>query len=317
MSQFTLVSFIDTFIFPLHEATRKQLWWEALQQQHMGYSVEILIVNGGNNHFENNGIIISYVSLKQLIRIKTDILHCLTGSISQGIMFLALAKANYRILTLTDGAMFGPNKHFFRKCILKICLIYFDECRVYSKYQKYLLNSKKIMIVKPHLPIIKIPEGVCKNNFPSVLYMGHLSKEKGFDIIIPAMKRILHDYPNLIFTIANNDIKKDIYYFNEVKLLAKAYPEQVIIKGIIDPIVELVKAWVYIYPFISAMGTMAFALSLYESQQCGTPFVTCRVSANTEFFDDKYMIEPNNAEQLYEKVKFFIDEREYQENLQA
>jgi len=60
---------------------------------------------------------------------------------------------------------------------------------------------------------------------------------------------------------------------------------------------------------------MAFPLSLYEAQQCGTPFVACDVSANAEFFDKKYLIETGNERQLCLKIKEFINERENQGNI--
>ena len=139
--------------------------------------------------------------------------------------------------------------------------------------------------------------------------MGHISAIKGFDIIIPAIDRLLEEDKNITFTIANNMIHIEDKYQKAVKELKEKHPNQIVIKGIVNPIEELSKHWVYIYPFIKAYGTMSFPLSLYESLKCGTPFIACNVSANAEFFDTKYLIEPS-AEQLYNRIKYFINERD-------
>ena len=145
--------------------------------------------------------------------------------------------------------------------------------------------------------------------------MGHISKSKGFDAIIPAMRRLLSENPDVRFVVANNMIQGDGEYLDMVKALVNDFPEQVITKGVVNPLEELKKAWVYIYPFNTPMGTMAFALSLYEAEQCGTPFVACNVGGNAEFFDAKYLIEPGNENQLYDKIVFFINERKNTTNL--
>ena len=139
--------------------------------------------------------------------------------------------------------------------------------------------------------------------------MGHLSFFKGVDTILESFKQIIPQYPSLKLIIANNSLRGDQVLIDEISSLKENYPENIILKGIIDPIKELTEAWVYLYPFKQASGTMAFALSLYEAECCNTPFIACDVGANSEFFKNEYLIDVNDIEEMTKKIKNFINER--------
>lgn len=316
MKEYLIVSFLDTFDFPLREATRKEVWWEAEKRKEEGYDVSVNVVGalGQPSIAEINGIKLYFIGNRQIASLKADVIHCLTGSVSIWLPLFKMSKASRKILTLTDGWMLSNSRIWLRRIIAKRLFSYFDTVSVYSEYQKRILNDKRVTITKPHLPLLLIPN-VRKSKTPTVLYMGHISKSKGFDIIVPAMRNVLSENSQVQFVVANNMIQGDEVYLQMVKALAADYPEQVVIKGVVNPLEELKKAWVYIYPFNTPMGTMAFPLSLYEAQQCGTPFVACDVSANAEFFDKKYLIETGNERQLCLKIKEFINERENQGNI--
>ncbi len=283
----------------------------AEKKKNEGRSVTVFIINNKNERDVNEGIEIVYTDLRSFIH-KTGVintLHCINGSVVPGLLSLRKIKSSRKCLTLTDGSMYWYDKKVLRKCIALLLPFYYGEIQVYSKYQyNRLPNKNKVSIIKPLLPLIR-KANVERTINPSVLYMGHISRMKGFDSILPAMDTLLHEIPNLQFIICNNMITVEQKYLNGIEKLKNKYSNQVIIKGIVDPIEELSKAWVYIYPFIDDVGTMAFPLSLYEAQCCGVPFVACDVAANKEFFDVKYLIEPGNQKQLYDKIKQFIDER--------
>lgn len=311
-----IVSFLDSFEFPLREATRKEVWWEAEQRRDEGCDVTVFIAETPRNELvkEKDGIKLTAINPKQIPTLRADVVHCLTGSVSIWLPLFRKVKAKKKILTLTDGWMLANSRIWLRKLVLRRVFKYFDTVEVYSEYQKRIINDDRVLIVKPHLPKLNIPY-VEKAEKPTVLYMGHISKSKGFDAIIPAMRRLLSENPDVRFVVANNMIQGDGEYLDMVKALVNDFPEQVITKGVVNPLEELKKAWVYIYPFNTPMGTMAFALSLYEAEQCGTPFVACNVGGNAEFFDAKYLIEPGNENQLYDKIVFFINERKNTTNL--
>lgn len=313
--QFAIVTFLDSFDFPLREATRKEVWWEAQLRRNEGYQVTIYIVGSAiKPRFIKDSVKCCFIKKKSIVSIKADYIHCLTGSVSIWLPLFRLVRGGKKILTLTDGWMFGNKLGGVRQFIAKHLFHFFDEVRTFSNYQKELLKDQRIIVINPHLPQLRIP-AIPKDKNPVVLYMGHLSKTKGFDAIIPAICRLMTEDQSIRFVVANNMIQGEEFYIDAIKQLNEAFPGQVIIKGVVDPLVELKKAWVYIYPFNTPMGTMAFPLSLYESEQCGTPFVACNVSANAEFFDEQFLIEPDNANQLYERIKHFINERKNSSNI--
>lgn len=316
MKNYQIVSFLDSFDFPLREATRKEVWWEAEERREEGYDVTIVVVGATRQPavVEKDGIKLTFIGNKQIVSLKADVIHCLTGSVSIWLPLFKKVKAPCKILTLTDGWMLSNSRIWLRKIVAKRLFRYFDIVSVYSEFQKRILNDNRVTVIEPHLPHLSIPS-VKRTKSPTVLYMGHISKSKGFDIIVPAMRNILSENAQIQFVVANNMIQGDAEYLQMVKTLSVHYPNQVVIKGVVDPLEELKKAWVYIYPFNTPMGTMAFPLSLYEAQQCGTPFVACDVSANAEFFDKKYLIETGNERQLYIKIKEFIHERENKGNI--
>lgn len=309
-----IVSFLDSFEFPLREATRKQVWWHACAMSANNSKVTVYIVGPKGKSLIKDGINIKFIKLSEIIHIKADKLYCITGSVllSFPIFLFKRVARNKSFITLTDGDMFGKTKRRLRKFTAKILPLMFGTVQVFSEYQKNRLRLSKISVIRPYLPDIK-PMGKKSLN-PSILYMGHITAIKGFDFIIPAIKRLLNEDNKISFTIANNMIHVEEKYLKAIDDLKKLYPNQIINKGIIDPIEELSKHWVYIYPFTTAYGTMSFPLSLYESLKCGTPFVACNVSANAEFFDNKYLIEPNEDD-LYNRIKCFINERKIKEGL--
>lgn len=313
-----IVSFLDSFDFPLREATRKQVWWHAQAMKANNSNVTIYIVGSKAENKMVDGIRIEFINLLNIILIKADRLYCITGSVQLSFPIFIFKKIlrSKCVMTLTDGDMFGLTNTNLRRFIARLLPFMFGTIQVFSNYQRKRLGLSDVKLVAPYLPDIKPVVSVMgeKTLTPSVLYMGHISTIKGFDFIIPAITRLLNEDKRITFTIANNMIHVEDKYLKAIDKLKVLYPEQIIIKGIVNPIEELSKHWVYIYPFTTAYGTMSYPLSLYESLKCGTPFVACNVSANSEFFDSKYLIEPNEDD-LYNRIKNFINERKDKEGL--
>lgn len=312
MKAYKIVSILESFEFPLHEATRKQVWWTAKEKQREGNNVEILILSKINKTIENENIKITYVNKWSLsLFLRADRIHFITGSISIWLL-LGSFWSGKKKLTLTDGDMFGYNRKIIRRLIVKLLPLIYNNIVVYSKYQKARLKlNEKVFIEKPLLPVIKIDPKITRSKRPSLLYMGHLSYFKGVDTIILSFKELIKDIPNLILVIANNSIRGDLELIEEVSRLKKLYPDNIVIKGIVNPIKELSTAWVYLYPFKEASGTMAFALSLYEAEQCNIPYVACDVGANKEFFNPNFLINVNDDKEMVKKIKYFINERRF------
>ena len=315
MKKFVIISRLESFDFPLHEATRKQVWWNAKKRQTEGYSVSIVLLSDFNKKFVNENIDIEFVNRWFWNPfIATDKIQFITGSVSIWLLLGFLFRGE-KTVTLTDGNMLGEKSVKLRKIIVKFLPLIYKEIIVYSNYQLNRLNIKKAKIIPPLLPSISIDSNIKRANVPTLLYMGHLSYFKGVDTIINSFLEIINEYTNLILIIANNSVRGDEDLINEVTKLKQTYPNNIIIKGVVDPIRELSEAWVYLCPFKKAIGTMAFALSLYEAESCSTPYIACDVGANKEFFNSDYLIDVNDSRAMSEKIKQFIDDRENSKNI--
>ena len=309
MKKYVIVSIIESLKFPLHEATQKQIWWTAKEKQSNGYSVRIILLTNFNEEFIYENIHIKHVNRWSWNPfIIANRIHIITGSISIWLLggFFSFGKKK---LTLVDGAMFGYKNRDLRKLIVHLLPFIYNKIIVFSNYQKKKLKIKGVLIESPKLPIINIGSKFKRSSNPSLLYMGHLSYFKGVDTIILAFKKLIIEIPDLTWVIANNSVRGDKELIDEVSRLKKLYPENIITKGIVDPIEELSTAWVYLYPFKEALGTMAYALSLYEAEQCHTPYIACDVGANSEFFNNDYLINIDDDQEMIRKIKSIIDER--------
>lgn len=313
--RYIIYSYLENFEFPLREATRKQIWWTALDRKERGYNVEIVLFTSIDKIEYIEGIKIEQKkSLFSSINFKKEIIHWIVGSVTFHLLYPIFINKR-AILTLTDGDMFGYNKKLLRRIIAKFLPIFYDEINVFTEFQKKRLKLNKVNIVYPVIREIKKPEGVLRTQSPSLLYMGHLSRFKGFEYMIVLFRALIKLHPDLLWIIANSSIRGDSDIENEILLLKVQYPNNIILKGIVDPLFELSQAWVYLYLFKEPIGTMAFALSLYEAEVCDTPYVAFDIGGNSEFFKKEFLIKPYSVEDLINKVSKIINERKNRTDL--
>ncbi|MCK4886665.1 MAG: glycosyltransferase family 4 protein [Planctomycetes bacterium] len=310
MEKYIIISILDSFQFPLREAIEKQIWWTAEKRRDEGFDVSIILLTNCEKKIEQDGVKIFFKNKKHILKNKLsgDYVHFINNVVSLGLLIVVLSRG-HKTLTLTDGYIWGQSRETLRKAISKVLPLIFNEIQVYSNYQKKMLKIESSEIVQPILPDIKGAGQHKRCLEPTMLYMGHLSYFKGVDVIVEAFKKLVVDFENLKWVIANNMVRGDEDLITKIKQLKEEYPENIVIKGVIDPIKELSEAWVYVYPFSEPGGTMAYPLSLYESLMCDTPFVACNVGANSEFFDEKHLIKPNDHRQMYSRIKAILNER--------
>lgn len=316
MKRYTLLSILDSLVFPLHEALAKQLWWLAQKKRKEGFDVSIILLSENNGGFTKDGIVVEYRDKKRIrpLRIKSDYIHFINSVVSPGLFTIVFSKG-YKILTLTDGYIWGRPGEHLRKFLGKLLPFVFDEIELYSNYQKKMLGIKTAKVVSPVWPVINNEKKYDRDENPTILYMGHLSSFKGVDTIIRAFRELVPEFPKLKWIIANNMVRADGELIEQIDELRDAYPDNIVIKGIVDPIEELSKTWVYVYPFKEPGGTMAYPLSLYESLKCNTPFIACDVGANAELFGKKYLISPDDHKEMAARLRVFFHERINSKNL--
>jgi glycosyltransferase involved in cell wall biosynthesis len=310
---YTIVTTLSDLQFPLREATRKQVWWLALKLKNEYQQVKILLLSNeyAGNITKSNGIEIQTISYHQLPLFKfgTGPIHFVNGCISNKLIISYIRLfflKNVRLLTLTDGDIYGDGIKAIKKAMPKVLSLIFQRIFVFSLYQKKQFGVSSVCVIRPIMPIINMDHKKNKNLHPTLLYMGHLSRYKGVQLIIDAFEICISTFPTLELVIANNMVEGEREIVHAVQRLKDKYPNNVTLKGVVNPIEEISSAWVLLYPFSVPKGTMAFPLTYYESIICGTPFIGCSIGAIPEYFDKKYLIEPNNIDQLVKKIKLFI-----------
>ena len=209
-------------------------------------------------------------------------------------------------------------KYPLRKLLANICSIVFDEIYILSEYQKRNLGIQKAKKMAVYLPKIdKCLYPVEKTSYPSILYMGHLKKFKGVDYLISSSYDLVEKYPNIQITFAINGLHSSLSTEKNLRKLHSNLPDNITITGVVDPLAELSKAWIYVYPFRRPHGTMAYALSIYEALSLGCNVIASDVGSNKEFFGEiRYLKKPtffrnfnNVKDQLLEEICDEIDNR--------
>jgi len=245
MLKYTICTFVDTFEFPLREALRKQVWWRAKEKQ-KDFEVEIVVFHKDSKTIIQDGIKVKFLNKNKISSygVKADYIDYITTIVELRSIMSIFSKGK-KTLTICDGHPLGENKILLRKVIIKLLPYLFSRIYVFSNFQKKVLKLSTVEKVKPLLPIIK-KQKIEKYKNPTLLYMGHISYFKGVDTLLKAFKKLKSEITNLDLVVANNMVRGDIKLLKEVDKLKETYPNDIIIKGLIDPEIELSKAWIYI-----------------------------------------------------------------------
>ena len=315
LSSILLVSAQEDFEFPLAEAARKQLFETARRHRDEGHDVRILIVTPNlNRQFVQEGIPVRLTTKWSLIRLGSwcrlsDSVHYF-GTIGMiALMIALLMRSRTRTLTATDGGIFSIGGRVgLRRWLGRWFHWCYQWFQTYTEYQRELLVAlsphyeSKVKKVRPIL--IESPAtSTQKLDHPTILYMGHLSRFKGVDIVMEVFRALAHEMPRLKLILASNGLTYDDNLEPSVRCLINEYPSRVTLKGKVDVFTEIGQSHVLIYPIRAHSGTFAVPLSLYESLCCGTPFLSSRLEGVAEYFDDYFLCTPGDANQFIEKAR--------------
>lgn len=300
MKKILILTLFNDFEFPLREAGRKQAWWMANDLKKSS-RVDIFY----NSEVESDKIIdqIRVFSDNCFMESKSfnnyDEVRVVTSALEFRLIQFIKKKKKIKLYILDGQPIPFDYKYPLRKIFAKICSLIFYEINILSDYQKANLGIKKAKKFNVFLPSIdsRLNE-VKKTSYPSILYMGHLKKSKGVDYLINSSDKLIKKYPNIKITFAINGLHSNISTENNLKELHKTFPDNIVVKGVIDPLLELSSTWIYTYPFRSPHGTMAYALSIYEALSLNCCVIASDVGSNKEFFEKiKYLKRPS----IYEK----------------
>lgn len=297
----------EDFDLPLAEAARKQVLAEAERYVSEGHQAEILIVTHSRRGFRGECAVPVRVVPRHSLPLlgaylqRFDRLHFFgtTGLICWILgRMMPLAE---RIVTLTDGGVFSVGRFdTWRTRLAGRIASDYNRLYTYTEYQQKCLLSRcpesrgKLASTRPILEL-RSPGEVARTANPSLLYMGHLSLFKGIDIVAQVFTALAAEFPNLTLTIAANGLGYGQDASHLVRRLQREFGDRLTLKGKVDPLEELSRCHLYLYPVRAHRGTFAFPLSLFESLQCGTPFLSSALPGFAEYFSDKMLCDPGDA----------------------
>lgn len=284
--------------FPIREGLDRLTWDLARAMQKKGFKIEIRCISNKKDIKYIDGIKIIEDNIFALSRLNTDILHLLVHPNPQIILPLFFGRMKKVVMTIADGEMGGFWNSWWSPFIVWLIKKKISSVIVQTRYQRDRLSQQNIRskIILPYLE--KIKRKCRRNSAPTLLYMGLPYEQKGFTDAIAAFYLAKKVIPNLKLVIADSRIRKNT---------AQVYrhlrnDKDIKIKSIIDRESVLSRAWICMYPLRSPQNTMAIPLSLIESAETGTAFISTRVGGIPEIAPDCLLVPPADSNALAQKV---------------
>lgn len=212
-----------------------------------------------------------------------------------------------------DLTIVGKITYFYFNHIQKICYkLGLKNVDIFIAPSNYIQNLAKIDVS----PIIHLPNFIelrkfqkLKNNY-NLLFVGRLEKVKGIEFLIKALSLIIKVFPQTTMTIIGDGLNKTDL-LNLIKNLQ--IEKYVQFRGWvenkdIDAYYE--KASIVVIPSVWPEN---FPTVCNEAMSVGRPVIGTNIGGIPEMIDDGvngYLVEPQNPEQIAEKViKLFSEEK--------
>lgn len=294
------IAFFPDFLFPLREAGRK-VFIETIKNHPESISSEYTFYYLGTEKLE----VSKNITLLPIKNLKTD-----NSSVRYKIFTPNYDRRVHQFLTkkckddfteiyFLDGNPFPRNRyidHIIRKLLLLTC---------YRNTSIHCLTKFQCDCCFPfRTKIYPLPESLKNHKSQEfsfrperrILYMGPLLECKGLLHILPAIRLLFERDQDVEFHICQSTNETDQSVLDLMKNLEHDYPKRIVWKGVVDPLDELNKAAVYLYPFNAR--TMAIPLSIVEAQNAGCHAVISDHHGNRDLFEDDPKIKILSEQQL-------------------
>lgn len=194
------------------------------------------------------------------------------------------------------------------------------------------IGAENIRIVPPLIDLAQFnPEvsgaesraklGFNENDFV-ILFVGNLTENKGLDILLVAIGRLICHHSNLklLMTI---DFLRPRHERRIAKIKAtiesESLDENVIQLGIVTDMAELMAACdLLIAPFLSTVGVLDYPLPILEAMAVGKPVIATEVGGIPEIVKHKengMLVEPNNVNELVNAIMYMLNNKEEAKNM--
>jgi len=211
----------------------------------------------------------------------------------------------------------------------KYCLRKLDLIIVLSENTKKSLENivpeNKIRIIPPLIDTSRYNPKITdssdreesdeKND--TLLFIGNLTKSKGVEILIKALKIVKEDFPDIKLLMGidiplKKFLMEDIKIKHQIKELG--LDQNVIPLGIIKNLPEVMaRSDIFVAPFTSTHGPADYPLSILEAMASGLPVIATNVGGIPEIVrhgENGLLIEPNNSFELAECINYLLRNEE-------
>lgn len=156
----------------------------------------------------------------------------------------------------------------------------------------------------------------------AILFIGNLTKTKGIDLLLDAMKIVIKDLPEakLLMTLEMPHLhysKRVTEVKNKIKLLG--IDDAIIKFGIIDNMAEFMAASdIVVVPFLDTYGPSDYPLPLLESMSIGKPVIVTRIGGIPEVvqnMENGLLIDPNDVNLLSSAILNLLEDKKLQNKL--
>lgn len=216
-------------------------------------------------------------------------------------------------------------KLFSRFLLKKASLIHYTARDEFEKVEQYLNIRMKSIIIYNGLDFGFIEQmkddGIFEKELPELnkkkylLSLGRITKKKGFDLLIPAFRKIASGNNDIYLVIAGPD---DEGYLTEVKKMVHEHgvERKVIFTGLLDGALKWSvyrNASIFVLPSYSEN----FGNSVIESMACDTPVVISnKVGISFELKEnDAGIIVDTDIESLYNGIQSLLKDRDLREKI--
>lgn len=199
-------------------------------------------------------------------------------------------------------------KHFLKSIILKICfnkVIAISDAVYKYVNKKYGINYKKIVKIYNGVDVDKFyKKDILKNDVVKIGVVGRLSKQKGHEVLIKALKKLDFDFKAYI--IGDGEEKDAL--INLSKDLG--IDDKIEFTGFVD---DINKALEKIDVFVIPSLWEGFGLVAIEAMASGKIVIASKIDGLSDIIKDMengILFEKGNSIDLADKINFVVENRE-------
>jgi glycosyltransferase involved in cell wall biosynthesis len=311
METLAIVLFQD-LRFPLAEGLRKQAWWLA-QALNDKYQVTVYARGSGLGKRER---VVEGIKIIDLPRwrywIAADIIHVVGCPNPDMAVLLRRSRCKKLFVSIFDGALCRFWESWFSRLALKDLKRSASRIFVQTRHQQAIAERffapGQVAILPPLIPHLKRKGPKAKR--PTLLFMSHLSPHKGIHEVLKAYADLIAKGGKMTLVIADSGVHQRPKDIDARIRMINLQGGNIVLKGVVDPAVELSKAWLYLYPVRSEHNTFSVPLSLVEAAQAGTPFVSSDVAGISEYFEREFLVHELSAQALTQKIIALLRSRQ-------